>query len=208
MAETPIGSMSPLRVRVALGWTPDTLFVPAGIRVAIRVSEYRLDARPPEIPETPEAAAEDACMIVLCRANEVELDGSGNPAWWLPAKRGAHGTYATTREIGWGTVLSEDESNRAPTDTMEDEQGLNLAGIVGDAVETLTIHCDVSMMDPADKPRPSDEFTLRGVRWCIFGVEMHSEVDSEKEMTVSAIRWPSLTAVKRPTGVTPTMAWR
>lgn len=208
MAQIQIASTAPVRVKIALGWNSAAVFRPAGIRIAVRVSKYRIDALPPEPPEIPEAAAEDACMIVLCRAEEVELDGGGNPAWWLPAKRGNHGTYATTREIGWGTVLSEDESNRAPTDTMEDEHGLNLAGIVGDAVETLTIHCDVSMMDPADKPRPSDEFTLRGVRWCIFAVETHSEIDSEKEMTVSAIRWPSLTAVKRPAGVTPPMKWR
>ena len=156
---------------------------------------------------TSDPAPEDACMIVLARLDDFDLDGGGNPLFWRPGRNGTFGTHKATLEFGWGTVLSEDSSRRAPTEVETDEVGLNLKGTVGDETETLTVHCDIALLDPALKPAPGDVFTRRGQTFCVFAVEEHSAKDENMEMTVSGIRWRGLSRVSTPAGLNPPLQW-
>ncbi len=196
MPDTIVTSLEP----VAVAWRtaailPAPLFAPAG--VAWRTEPFTAGATAPDV----EPAAELACMIVLGRIEDFNLDGSGDPETWKPLANNLFGTAAATRELGWGTVLSEELSLRAPTGSDTDDIGLLLAGTVGDETEILTVHCDVALFDPAKKPRTSDIFTRDGKTYCIFSVEFHSEHDEDTEMTVAGIRWNGLTKVSTPDGI-------
>ena len=194
MADTEISSadVQPLRVAVALTWQGGAAWQP--LRVAVTLAPFTLPAQTGE-DTSGDPAAEDATIIVLARLSDFELDGGGAPEWYAPAHRGNMGTaYATREMIAWGSVLSEARSKKAPADTITDEiTGHNIAGTVGDEVQTLTLHIEVTMLQPDDEPATGDIFTREGRVWCITAVDLMSEEEGMKELTISAIRWPKLT---------------
>jgi hypothetical protein len=115
-----------------------------------------------------------------------------------------------SKTLGWGTVLSIGRGKSAPREARADDVGLLLAGTVGDQTETASVHCDVALMDPDSEPETGDFFTVDGRTFCIFDVQLHSEQDADREMTVSGVLWKGCTTVTTPAGlnpVPPAMSW-
>lgn len=159
-------------------------------------------------PRTVEIAAPlPASIIVLARLEDFEVDAEDRPIRWLPLSRNQFGTRWATTELAWGTVLSVQKAKRAPTGMDMDEIGLILSGFVGDQTDTITVHCDVTMMDPEMEPETGDIFELKGAAYCIYEVDMMDEADGGSEMTVTGIRWKDLTLNHSPSGLTMPREW-
>jgi hypothetical protein len=200
MAEYTLSTMGAAAVAFSVAaWSPRPMFEPA--RVAFATREFS-----GVVVTTAEPDAEASCMIVLARPEDFDFEGA-DPEWWKPGRLGNFGVARAAREIAWGTVLSMDRGKAAPTGAEADPHGLLLAGTVGDQTETLSVRCDVMFLRPEDEPDTGDLFTVEGRTWCIYRVDIQSESDSGKEMTVTGIRWNRLTQSFAPAGFTPPANW-
>lgn len=197
-----------------ISWTPAAFAAAAASatgRAAWRPLTGRLNSRVARAawrPRTlPLPAPLPASIIVLARLEDFEVDAENRPIRWLPMSRGMFGTRWATLQLAWGTVLSVHKAKRAPTGADMDDIGLILAGFVGDQTDTLTVHCDVSMMEPEMEPETGDIFEINGAAYCIYEVDIINDVDGQAEMTVTGIRWKGCTLSHAPAGLTPPKEW-